>query len=58
MARVQFVSTGSETTEVMNNLAQYLLNSELAKVEEGCGFQEASYATCDFEIHVVKKRQK
>lgn len=56
MVRIQHVSKSDETVEVMNNLAYYLLNTGLAKEEDGCGFQEASYATCDFEIHVIKKQ--
>ena len=56
MVRIQHVFKGDETIEVMNNLANYLLRNNLAICEDGCGFQEASYATCDFEIHVIKKQ--
>ena len=56
MVRIQHVSKGAETVEVMSNLAYYLLTTGLAKEEENCGFQEGSYALCDFEIHVIKKQ--
>jgi hypothetical protein len=46
----------------MNNLAAFLLANNMIKYEvvagEECGVQEASYATCDFEVHVVKKRYR
>ena len=56
MVRIQHVSKGAETVEIMNNLAGYLLKMELVKLEDNCGFQEGSYSTCDFEIHVIKKQ--
>ena len=58
MVRIQHVSEGAETVEVMNNLASYLQRNNLAVCEERCGFQEGLYATCDFEIHVIKKQVK
>ena len=44
------------TTEVMNDLAKYLLDHNLIKVDDDCGVQESSDATCVFEVHVIKKR--
>ena len=56
------VREGAATTETMNNLAQFLLMNDLIKCEnvagEECGVQEASYALCDFEVHIVKKRYR
>ena len=57
MARIFSIQKGHETTDVMNYLASYLLSSGLAVCEDGCGFQEASYALHDFEVHVVKKNK-
>ena len=60
MMRIISIRKGKETTETMNNLAAFLLKNNLIKCEvvagEECGVQEASYATCDFEVHIVKKR--
>lgn len=61
MTRIIIHSKGDATVEDMNNLANYLLKTGLAKLDtygdgEECGFQEGSYALCDFEVHVVKKR--
>jgi len=47
---------GEETVEDMNNLANYLLSHGLAVCEDNCGFQEGSYALCDYEVHVIKKK--
>ena len=60
--RILSVQEGRETTETMNNLAQFLLMNNLIKCEtvagKECGVQEASYALCDFEVHIVKKRYR
>ena len=60
--RILSIHEGKETTETMNNLAAFLLENNLIKCEivdgEECGVQEASYATCDFDVHVVKKRYR
>lgn len=61
MVKILSVKKGSETIEVMNHLASHLLINDVVRCVhyengEECGFQEASYATCDFDVHVVKKR--
>ena len=49
---------GDDTIEIMNDLASFLMTNGIAECSEGCGFQECSIATCDFEVHVVKKRYR
>ena len=44
------------TIEVMNDLGSFLLRNGLIKCVDRCGVQEASDATCVFEVHVIKKR--
>lgn len=44
------------TIEVMNDLASYLLRKGLIRCVDGCGVQQASDATCVFEVHVIRKR--
>ena len=49
---------GDDTIEIMNDLASFLMKNNIAECLEGCGFQECSTATCDFEVHAVKKRYR
>jgi len=57
MVRAFSRSKGDGTIEDMNNLAIFLLNHGFAALEtEKSGFQESSYALCDYEVHVVRKK--
>ena len=58
MVRIISRDKGEETIEDMNHLANFLLSNGFAVCEAGCGFQEGSYALCDFEIHVIKKKAR
>lgn len=58
MAKIYSRSKGDGTIEDMNELAKYLLNHGLAKCEtKNSGFQESSYALCDYEVHVIRKKE-
>lgn len=46
------------TTEVMNDLANFLLEHKFIECDPNCGVQEASTALCEFEVHVIRKRKK
>lgn len=57
MTRIYSRSKGDGTIEDMNELAKYLLNHRFARCEtENSGFQESSYALCDYEVHVIRKK--
>lgn len=57
MVRIYSRSKGDGTIEDMNELAKYLINHKLAATDgENVGFQEGSYALCDYEVHVIRKR--
>lgn len=57
--RVYSRSKGDGTIEDMNELAKFLLNNGFAELNsEQSGFQESSSATCDYEVHVVRKQRK
>jgi len=63
MVRIINRRKGEGTVEDMNNLASYLLRSGLVVLDtygdgEECGFQEGSYAICDYEVHVIKKKAR
>lgn len=45
---------GESTTDVMNNLANYLLMNKMIIVGKDCGVQEISEALCNFEVHVIR----
>jgi len=57
MVRIDSYTKGDDTIEVMNNLVNYLLKRKMVKcLTENSGVQECSEATCDFEVHVIRKR--
>lgn len=51
-------SSGEDTADLMNSVASYLLSNGFIETPEGCGAQEISSANCDFEIRIIKKREK
>jgi len=58
MTKIYERERGDSTVEDMNELASFLLTHGFAETDsEDCGFQEISYALCDYEVHVVKKRK-
>ena len=58
MVRIFSRSKGDGTVEDMNELAKYLLTHGLATTDgENMGFQEGSYALCDYEVHVIKRKR-
>lgn len=58
MTRILSYKAGDSTIKLINDVANYLMENKLADCcDEETGFQETSEALCDFEIHVVKKRQ-
>ncbi len=51
-------SKGDDTKGLMNSLGNYLLSNGFVSYPEGYEPQEMSSATCDFEIRIIKKREK
>lgn len=59
MVRIFSRRKGDGTIEDMNELAKYLMNHGLAATnDENVGFQESSYALCDYEVHVIRRNKR
>lgn len=58
MVRIINRKAGESTIEEMNILASYLMTHGLADEDsKESGFQGESTAFCDYEVHVIKKRE-